>query len=285
MRQEGGSMKQIINAKHLSTIIFLLSIVVLAKVLWLVISLLFLPSSGEEYAQDGKAKALYYRVKLTNAAAAIAPVPNTAKKEPIVSSMRGIKLLALYNASDVLVVTVSKGSKTTVLGKGEKIDGFTLTSAGSNYAIFTKDEKEFKLSLIKIKSSGKSNATAPRTLIENKEKSDKGSIVEEDGKKLINRDLLTSYTKDVDKIWKDIGIGENKVNGKLNGFKINFVKKGSDFEKLGLKRGDLLMAINAEELNSYGAAMGFFKDIENIENLTLTVQRNGATKEIEYEIQ
>lgn len=200
------------------------------------------------------------------------------------SSMRGIKLLALYNASDVLVITVSKGSKTMVLGKGEKIDGFTLTSAGSNYAMFTKAEKEFKLSLITVKSSGKSNVTAPRALVENKEKSDKG-IVEEDGRKLINRDLLTSYTKDVDKIWKDIGIGENKVDGKLNGFKINFVKKGSDFEKLGLKRGDLLMAINAEELNSYGAAMSFFKDIENIENLTLTVQRNGATKEIEYEIQ
>ncbi len=284
MRQEDGSMKQIINTKHLSTIIFFFSIVVVAKVLWLLISLFLLPSSGEGYVQEGKAKALYYRVKLTNAATAIAPVVNRGKKEPVVSSMRGIKLLALYNASDALVITVSKGSKTTVLGKGEKIDGFTLTSAGSNYAMFTKAEKEFKLSLITVKSSGKSNVTAPRALVGNKEKSDKG-IVEEDGRKLINRDLLTSYTKDVDKIWKDIGIGENKVNGKLNGFKINFVKKGSDFEKLGLKRGDLLMAINAEELNSYGAAMSFFKDIENIENLTLTVQRNGATKEIEYEIQ
>jgi len=283
MRQEDGSMKQIINTKHLSTIIFFLSIIVVVKVLWLLVSLFLLPSSGEEYTQEGKAKALYYRVKLTNAAAAIAPVANRTPKAPVVSSMRGIKLLALYNASDALVVTVAKGSKTTVLGKGEKIDGFTLISAGSNYAMFSKDGKEFKLSLIKVKNSGKSNVTAPR--VGDKKNSSEGSIIEEDGKKLIKRNLLTSYTKDVDKIWKDIGISENKVNGKLNGFRINFVKRGSDFEKLGLKRGDLLMAINAEELNSYNAAMGFFKDIENIENLTLTVLRNGTIKEIEYEIQ
>jgi general secretion pathway protein C len=275
-------MKQIINTKYFSTAIFILSIIVLAKLIWLAISLFFLPSSGVEYTQDGKAKALYYRVKLTNAAAAIAPVVNNTRKKPVVSSMRGIKLLALYNDSDTTVVTVIKGSKTKVLGKGEKIDGFTLTSAGSNYAIFTKAEKEFKLSLIKIKNSGKSSA--PKALVSNN-KSSSETIVEEGGVKRIKRDLLTSYTKDVDKIWKDIGISENKISGKINGFKINFVKKGSDFEKLGLKRGDILMGLNGEELNSYGAAMGFFKDINNIENLTLTVERDGTTKEIEYEIQ
>jgi len=275
-------MKQVINTKYFSTAIFFLSIIVLVKLVWLAISLFLLPSSGEEYVPEGKAKALYYRVKLTNAAAFIAPVNTTRKKAPAVSSMKGIKLLALYNASDVLVVTVAKGSKTTVLGKGEKIDGFTLTSAGSNFAIFTKAEKEFKLSLINIKNSGKSNSR-PRAVLSN-DKQLNNAIVEEGGVKHIKRDLLTSYTKDVDKIWKDIGISENKISGKINGFKINFVKRGSDFEKLGLQRGDILMGINGEELNSYGAAMSFFKDINNIENLTLTVQRNGATEELEYEI-
>jgi general secretion pathway protein C len=277
-------MKQIINTKYFSTAIFILSIVVLAKLIWLAISLLFLPSSGVEYTQNKKAKALYYRVKLTNSSAVIAPVVHTAKKKPVVSSMRGIKLLALYNASDALVVTVAKGSKTTILGKGEKIDGFELSSAGSNYAIFTKAGKEYKLSLINIKSSGKSSAH-PRAVVPNNKRVNKKAIVDDGGVKRIERDLLTSYTKDVDKIWKDIGISENRISGKIHGFKINFVKRGSDFEKLGLKRGDILMGLNGEELNSYGAAMGFFKDINNIENLTLTVERDGTTKEIEYEIQ
>ena len=275
-------MKQIINAKYFSTLIFLLSIVVLAKIVWLAVSILFLPSVGVEYTQEGKAKALYYRVKLSNPVGTVAPPP--IHVAPIVNSMRGIKLLALYNASDALVVTVSKSSKTTVLGKGEAIDGFELTSAAQNYAMFTKAGKEFKLFLVKVKSSGKSSIGS-RSTVSNSKKTDSNTIVEDGGVKHITRNLLTSYTKNVDKIWKDIGISENRISGKINGFKINFVKKGSDFEKLGLERGDILMGLNGEELNSYGAAMGFFKDINSIENLTLTVQRDGTTKDLEYEIQ
>jgi general secretion pathway protein C len=258
---------------------------VIIKIIWLAVSLFFLPNHGEEYAQQTKAKALYYRVKLSNQkVVAFTPPVHATPKPKVVESMKGIKLLALYNASDALVVTVEKANKTTVLSKGDKIDGFTLTSGALNYAIFTKNGKEFKLDISQIKSLGKSSAITPVKKPLAKKLDNKAGIIEEDGRKLINRNLLTSYTKDVDKIWKDIGIGENKIDGQLKGFKINFVKKGSDFEKLGLKRGDILTAINAEELNSYGAAMTFFKDIEDIENLTLTVQRNGKSEDLEYEI-
>jgi general secretion pathway protein C len=89
----------------------------------------------------------------------------------------------------------------------------------------------------------------------------------------------------MDKIWRDISISQHRSNGKLDGFRINYVKKGSDFEKLGLRRGDILKAINAQELNSMGAAMEFYKEINNIENLTLTIERDGRSEELEYEIQ
>ena len=283
MKKEYGSMKPLTKNKLFSTLIYFLSIVVTIKIIWIAISLFLLPSHGEEYTSDTKAKALYYRVKLSNPTATIAPIKRITKA-PVVNSMRGIKLLALYNASDVLVVTVEKANKTSVLSKGDKIDGFTLSSATINYAVFTKNGKEFKLNISQIKTLGKRSSNSPIKKSITAPTNNKDGIIEEDGRKIIDRELLTSYTKDVDKIWKDIGIGENKIDGKLNGFKINFVKKGSDFEKLGLKRGDILSAINAEELNSYGAAMTFFKDIEDIENLTLTVQRNGRSEDLEYEI-
>ncbi len=274
-------MKQIISSKHLSTLIFILSIIVTVKVIWLTISLLFLPKSGESYQDTNRVKKLYYRVRLTNESNVIAPI-QPIKPKNSVSSMRGYKLLGLYNAPDKLVVTVEKSRKTTILEKGEKIDGFELISAGRNYAIFKKNGEEFKLSLTKIKNSlrvPQLSKKAPKI------QKSSGAIIEQGGVKVISRNLLTSYTKDLDKIWKDISIGENKRNGKLHGFKINYVRKNSDFEKLGLKRGDILMAINAEELNSISTAMNFFKDINNIENLTLTVERDGKRKEIEYEIQ
>ena len=275
-------MKQIISSKHLSTLIFIFSIIVIVKVIWLTLSLLFLPTNGENYQDTNRVKKLYYRVRLTNESNVIAPI-QPIKPKNRVSSMSGYKLLGLYNAPDKLVVTVEKNRKTTILEKGEKIDGFELISAGSNYAIFKKSGEEFKLSLNKIKNSlriPQSYKRAPKL-----KGNSGGKIVEQGGVKVVSRNLLTSYTKDLDKIWKDISIGQNKRDGKLHGFRINYIRKNSDFEKLGLKRGDILIGINAEELNSISAAMNIFKDINNIDNLTLTVERDGKRKEIEYEIQ
>ena len=277
-------MKQIISPKLFSTLIFFLSIVLLVKIIWITLSLMFLPDSGEEFNPKVKPKALYYRVRLSNDAPNIAPI---VKKRPkkTVNSMRGIKLIALYNASDTLVITVEKSRKTSVLSKGDKIDGFVLKSAGSDYALFTKNTKEFKLTLNATKTLGSQiTKSKPKDPTVTKPKASQ-EIRESNGIKVVNRNLLTAYTSNPKKIWKDIGISENKVNGKLNGFKINYVKRGSDFEKLGLKRGDLLTAINAEKLDNLGAVMGLYGDINNIENLTLTVERNGKSEDIEYEIQ
>lgn len=279
-------MKQIIKSQYLSLLIFILSIVVAVKLFWIAISILFLPNTGENFEKSTKAKKLYYRVRLTNASQVIAPVKSVQAPSNKVSSMKGYKLLGLYNSKETLVVTVEKGRKTTILAKGEEVNGFKLISAGTNFAIFKKNAEEFKLTLLTTKNSkGSSQLQKTVTHQTPKIKNDSiGKIVEEDGIKHIPQTLLTSYTKDVDKIWKDIGLAQYKKNGKADGFKVNFVKKGSDMEKLGLKRGDILKAVNAEPLN-LSTAMGFYNDINNLENLTLTVERNGKSEDLEYEIQ
>ncbi len=286
MQKKDGTMKQIISSKHLSSLIFILSIIISIKVIWIVVSILFLPKSGENYHEPSRVKKLYYRVHFTNKSNVI--TEEERKKQQIaktVNSMKGYRLLGLYHnsAKKVLVITVEKANKTTVLSKGEVIDGFKLISAGEDYVIFKKSSKTFKLSLSKITKQMKrvSNGSHKQT---NSMKS--STIVEtETGVKEIPRKLLSSYIKDSDKIWKDIAIVQNKKNGISNGFKINYVKEGSDFEKLGLKRNDILVEINAEPLNSLSTAMKMFNEINNIENLTLTVIRNGKREEIEYEIQ
>jgi general secretion pathway protein C len=279
-------MKQIISSKHLSTLIFILSIIVTVKLLWLVISILFLPNIGEEFQESSKAKKLYYRVRLTNESKVIAAIQPTKALSSKVSSMRGYKLLGLYNSEKTLVVTIEKGRKTEILSKGETTtNGFKLVSAGSNFVIFKKNSEEFKLTLENTKNSKSTKSSNSLVHKAPQIKSNTSSEIEEvGGVKHIPKTLLTSYTKDMDKIWKDIGLAQYKKNGKADGFKVNFLKRGSDIEKLGLKRGDILKAINAEPLN-LSSAMGFFNGINDLENLTLTVERNGKSEDLEYEIQ
>jgi len=277
-------MKQIISTKHLSTIIFLLSVIVGVKILWLIVSMIFLPTTGEELAPSTKAKSLYYRVRLSNDREKI-PIHTPAPTKKV-ASMKGYKLLGLYHSEETLVATIEKGTKTEVLSGGETTrNGFKLISAGSNFVIFKKNGQEFKLSLENTRNSKSSYGSSRRVSQTRRVQSNANSnIVEEDGIKHIPKTLLTSYTKDMDKIWKDVGLAPHKKNGKADGFKVNFVKRGSDIEKLGLRKGDILKAINAEPLN-LSSAMGFFNNINNLDNLTLTVERNGKSEDLEYEIQ
>ena len=282
MQRKDGTMKKLINSKHLSTLIFILSLIVVVKIAWIALSILFLPTTGEEYQQPNRVKKLYYRVRLTNESKKVMPVQPVKQAVKPVSTMKGYKLLGLYNSKETIVVTVEKNRKTTVLTKGEDINGFVLVSAGSDYAVFKKSGEEFTLSLTNDKKHLARIKHHPKTKQPSSVSSSK--IVEDGGVKHIPRTLLTSYTKDVDKIWKDIAMMQHRTNGKPDGYKINYVKKGSDFEKLGVKRGDILVEINAEPLNSLSVAMNFFKEINNIEDLTLTVIRDGKREDIEYEI-
>jgi general secretion pathway protein C len=286
-------MKNFSNSRLFSALLYSLIVGVIAKIIWLTVAIVALPKSGIEHREVSKAKPLFYRVKLATRVKVppkpkTKPKPRSKPKAPAVITMKGIKLLALYNASDALVITVTKAKKTTVLSKGDNIDGFILSSAGPNYAIFIKGKKEFKLMLnSKIKSSAikivKSSKPKPKKY---PKKIEKKSIVEDEyGEgKIVSKNLLSSYTKDIKKVWRDIGIDEHKVHGQLQGFKINFVKKGSDFDKLGLKRGDILEAVNGQELNSYKSAYSFYGEMGNIENLTLSIKRDNQEMELEYEI-
>ena len=85
-------------------------------------------------------------------------------------------------------------------------------------------------------------------------------------------------------IYKNIGIAEMKDGEALKGFWITFVRKDSPFEKLGLKRDDVIKSFNGKEINSYNAAFSIFKNIQNIENATLVIQRGSEEMELEYEI-
>lgn len=274
-------MKNFTDNRIFSTLLFFLIVALIAKTVWIVVSMLLLPSSGVEQTTVAKSKPLYYRIKLANKSKEIRPV-TSIKKTPTIGTMRGINLLALYSATDTLIVTVEKVGKTKVLAKGEAIDGFILSSAGSSHALFKKGGKEFKL-MLKGSKYKESKRVVPTVSVEEP----RAGITPNDygTGKVVSRDLLSSYTKDIDKVWRDIGIGEYKVDGKLQGFKINFVKKNSDFAKLDLRRGDILHSVNGQELTSYNAAFSFYKNMEAVENLTLGIKRDNQDMELEYEIQ
>ncbi len=266
-------------AKGIWTLLILLLVI---KMSWFVVELLWLPTMGVDHSEESRAKALYYRVKLSPNDGA---VPTTKRPVQTAGSIQDIKLLAIYNASDVTVVTVEYKRATKVLAKGETINGFVLEGAGSNYATFSKDAKTYQIDLIvsrkgegSIKSTQTSAASAPSA------DQVQGEVIDAGDHKIVDRSLLDHYAKNMDDIYKNIGIKEIKKGKDLEGFSISFIRKGSPFAKLGLQRGDVIKAVNGQKIDSYNAAFDVYKNISNINNMTLVIQRGKEEMELEYEV-
>ena len=276
-------MKHLFKPQVVKGLWSLLILLLVVKMVWFVVEVLWLPTIGVEHVAEKGGKALYYRVKLSPNEA---PAPTTTKK-PVqtAGSIKDIKLLAIYNASDVTVVTVEHKRKTTVLSKGEAINGFVLEGAGNTYATFSKNGKTYKINLIiSTKDDRSITSSKPVSVPAPSKKKVEGDIVDAGDHKIVDKSLIDHYGKNMDDLEKNIGIKEIKNGNDLQGFSIAFIRKGSLFEKLGVKRGDVIKAINGQTIDSYEAAFNVYKNISNINNLTLVIERDKEEMELEYEV-
>jgi general secretion pathway protein C len=276
-------MKHLFNPKTTKGLWAILVVLLVVKLFWFLVEVTSLSTSGNEHVEQKGGKALYYRVKLSPNEAP----PPTAGTRPqeVAGSIKDITLLAIYNASDVTVVTVEHKRKTKVLSKGEAIDGFVLEGAGSNYATFGKESKTYRVPLlVSTKGNTSSVNTVPSEPETSSQDEPQGDVVDAGDHKIVDKSLIAHYAKNIDDVYKNIGIVEVKKGDALDGFSISFIRKGSVFEKLGVRRGDVIKSVNGEKIDSYNAAFGVYKNISNINNLSLVVERGKEEVELEYEV-
>ena len=74
------------------------------------------------------------------------------------------------------------------------------------------------------------------------------------------------------------------TGGEVGGFKLVAIKPGSIYEKLGLKRGDILKGVNGEKVDSPQKAMELYQALKSADSINLEISRGGTTKNLNYNI-
>jgi general secretion pathway protein C len=100
----------------------------------------------------------------------------------------------------------------------------------------------------------------------------------------ISRNELNSYVKNPNKIWKNVRIQELRRDGNLEGFRVNYVKKGSFFEKAGLKSGDVIKGLDGKEIKSLSDVMKYYSEVQTLDGLSLSVSRGDEELELEFNV-
>jgi len=256
------------------------------KLGWVLIKILMLPSEGVDLSRTQAGKSLFLPYKLASNEALKPPVKSQPKvrKRDLIKEM---KLRGLYQDDRRSIAVISKGNKSYLVSPGERILGYRLDSIETDAALLSKEGKHYRLELSTpqkgstpspLSSSGTSErktspSSAPSTAKE-----------EEAGTRTISRETLSKYTADLDTIRKYIGVVPYKKDGTLKGFKVRYIRRGSDFEKLGLRRGDVITGINGEEITDLSVPMELMHNLETVEGLTLQIKRGDKELELDYEI-
>lgn len=74
------------------------------------------------------------------------------------------------------------------------------------------------------------------------------------------------------------------VDGKTNGFMIRMIRRTSILNKLGLRRGDVILRVNDMELDSPEKALQIFQQLREARRINVSVERNGETLNFAYEL-
>lgn len=73
-------------------------------------------------------------------------------------------------------------------------------------------------------------------------------------------------------------------NGESVGMRLFAIRRGSLYEKLGLKNGDILKAVNGNSLSDPTQALKIFEQLKSERSINVRVERGGSERNLNYEI-
>lgn len=100
---------------------------------------------------------------------------------------------------------------------------------------------------------------------------------------VIDQKEVDDALQNLDRLMTEIQIVPNFRGGKPAGMKVLMVKPGSIISKLGIKRGDVLVKVNGQDLDVQ-RGMELFSQMKDMRSFALDVERGGKNQTLEYEI-
>ncbi len=258
--------------------LFLVLPLVVAKLLWS-LSLFFLDKGT---LQHQSSESYSYRYSLNLASKIIGRDNGVIKDDPVIASddgeqLKNMKLKGTYLGGDASFMIIEDDGKSNFVYIGENYKGYELVRVsekkvgleknGKNYYILLRDEENKRQKRPGMQSPHTEDVEAVP-----------GAPVS------ITKNELNSYVKNPNKIWKNIRIQEQRVNGQISGFRVNYVKKSSFFDKAGLKSGDVIKGIDGNEITSLADVMKYYTNIDSLDSLTLTVERAGEVLDLDFNV-
>jgi len=226
------------------------------------------PHEKKEVKEDNNLKGLSYLFPKESSTS----TSELDRKKEAMERVRinSIKLKGTIQVGRLKTALLSYNGKIYSVRIGDKIGDYKVEYINDFYIILSKGNKEYKIYL--SVHSKRSSINKPKS-VENK----KDKKVVKISKHEIQRNMKTAL--------KDIIAIPALRGGNMIGWRILKIKKGSIFDKYGLRRGDIIISINGRPAKEVTSISDFYNIIKNTKNINLEVKRGSETVEVFVEIE
>lgn len=166
---------------------------------------------------------------------------------------------------------------------GERIGDAELVQIGSDTVTLRQGGQLVKLKIFQEETVelpfGK-----PKTVVE--EPSDDEPIAESVGpnRYVLSRQALSEKMSNLNQFISEVRIVPNFKDGQAAGFKIASVRRDSTAYELGLRRGDIISQVNGISVNKPEDLMNLYRQVQQLETVTLDIERGGKPETITYSL-
>jgi len=105
-----------------------------------------------------------------------------------------------------------------------------------------------------------------------------------DGRYMVDQGEMLASTENMSQILTQARALPYMENGKTVGFRISEIVAGSMYEKIGLKNGDVIQKVNAQDVDDPAKFFQLYQGLRNERNVSIDLIRGGAHQTLNYEI-
>jgi general secretion pathway protein C len=104
------------------------------------------------------------------------------------------------------------------------------------------------------------------------------------GKYMLDQREVAASTENMNQILTQARALPYMEAGKTVGFRISEIVAGSIYEKIGLKNGDVIQKVNAQDVDDPGKFFQLYQGLKEEKNISIDLMRNGQRQTLNYEI-
>ncbi len=112
----------------------------------------------------------------------------------------------------------------------------------------------------------------------------KGVEVVSDTEYVVDRAEVDNALENMSQLFTQIRAVPHFEGGESTGFRLFAIRRGSIFDKIGLKNGDIIRNINGQAMNDPTRALALLEELRDSTDLTVSVTRNRKDRTLNYTV-